>query len=273
MKLLLSALSIFILTSGFSQYLQFSEGLTGKYKSDQFKESINVMAPGEGSDEVEKEELFRVIYKKKNVDDQEYIFRQLKGSQNGEWYTSSNNKAFIRFTLKKDGQVIAEFGNDPNYDQIIDPFRVFNYSGKVATNELVKFNGVSNKDQINGNVGGVQSRESCEQEKVKLKEYFIDNDEVDVYETKGQRLYVIPQIYGDHETFKGILVKFDADGSNEKITHKVDIWYQPNKDEYGCAFQIFKCGQKTQLEKYTVLFNEDKSMITLNGNGFKKVDK
>jgi hypothetical protein len=262
-------LSVFVISIS-AQELKFNKALGGIYENTSFQEELEVDPAGE-AESTEKEELFRVMFKKKNTEDKKVIFREIKGSQLGEWYSTAAGQVYIRFTLQSDGSVIAELGNDKNYDQVIDVYRTFNYKGEIETSELVRFDGKTNEDQINGNVMGEQTREKCAAEKEKLNEYFIENEEAEIYETKGQRLYVVSQVYGSHETMKGVLINYtDLDGSYE-ITHKVDIWYQPNKDDYGCAFQIFKCGEKTKLERYTVSVNEDKSMITLNGKGFKRV--
>lgn len=272
MRLTLSLLLPFIGFASIAQELVFNKALIGDYENPQFSESMRIVEAGEGDSDPQKNEVFTITFNKDQEQGTSYVFRDMKGSQLGEWYSTADGKIFIRFSMNNEGEVIADMGNDPNYDQVIDVKRTFTFHGDVNTGELEKFIGKTNKEQINGNVMGEQSRLKCEAEKTKLKEYFIENEEADIYETKGQRLYVVSQVYGSHETMKGVLIKYtDLDGSYE-ITHKVDIWYQPNKDDYGCAFQIFKCGEKTKLERYTVTVSDDKSMITLNGEGFKKVE-
>lgn len=272
MRLIITLLLSFFGLTSIAQQLVFNQALSGNYENAQFSESMKVVAAGEGESGPEKNEIFTITIRKNKGKANSIVFREIKGSQLGEWYSTAAGNVFIRFSLNKEGEVIAELGNDPNYDQVIDVNRTFTFQGDADTGELEKYNGQTNKEQINNSLKGEQSRSNCEAEKKKLKEYFIENEEAEIYETKGQRLYVVSQVYGSHETMKGVLINYtDLDGSYE-ITHKVDIWYQPNKGDYGCAFQIFKCGEKTKLERYTVTVNDDKSMITLNGDGFKKVE-
>lgn len=263
-------LSLFMLT-GFAQSLEYAKALAGNYEEKRFREKIEVIPVGEEGGS--KNELFSVVYSQKNLEDKKLIFREMKGTQLGEWYSTAKGQIFIRFTLRADGTLYAELGNDTNYDQVIDVYREFEFQGKVESSELIKFNGKTNKEQIEGNVIGDQTREKCDAEVAQLKKYFIDNEESLIYETKGERLYVISKRYGHSETMKGVLIKYtDLDGSYD-ITHKVDIFYQPNRGQYGCAFQIFKCGEKTQLERYTVEMEDKTKAITLNGVEFKKVER
>lgn len=271
MRLLLTLLFTTILLVGTAQNLKYSETLEGDFENKKYEEKLTLIPSGKSeSGEIEKQELFRVQYENRKTDPVTYVFREIRGSQLGEWYAGNNGKVYIRFTKSRAGEVIAELGKDKNYDQIIDTYRRFKFMGDFEESDLVVYEEPTNEERVNGE--GLSADESCKAEKAKLKEYFIDNEESIVYEYGNERLYVTAQIYGSHETMKGVLVELDEEGNGYTITHKVDIWYQPNKDDYGCAFQIFNCKSKTELERYTVLVNDDKSMITLNGNGFKKVE-
>jgi len=271
MRLIFTIILSIIMFTSFAQNLEFSEALVGNYKEGRFDENIKVEI---ASDEEgrQKNELFKVIYTKDGQGAQTLVYRDIKGSQLGEWYSTAKGQLFIRFVMKKDGSLIAEIGNDTNYDQVIDTYREFTFQGVVESSGLVVFHGKTNKEQIEGNDLGEQDRAKCDQEIATLKQYFIDNEECLVYETKGERLYVIAKRYGSHQTMKGVLIKYtDLDGSYD-ITHKVDIFYQPNRGEYGSAFQIFKCGEKSQLERYTVTMEDKTKAITLNGVEFKRVE-
>lgn len=270
MKLITSFLfSVFFLAS-FSQNLVFNKSLSGKYEAKRFNEKLDITV-GSKDGQLEKGEVFRVKYTNNQEDKKELIFREAKGSVLGEWYKTMQGNMFMRFVKLRTGEIIAELGQDKNYDQIIDPYRKFKFLGDIEKVEVVLYENATNEAMINRSSEGASKAVNCDAEKKKLHEYFIENDEADVYEFGNQRLYVVSQIYGSHETMKGVLV--EVEGDNSSITHKVDIWYQPNKGDYGCAFQIFDCKGKTELERYTVLVSEDKSMITLNGEGFKKVVK
>ncbi len=272
MRLILTITLSLLLCTCYAQNLVFTEALVGNYKEGRFAESIKVViaSADEGR---QKNEIFKVVYMKAGQDAQTLIYRDIKGSQLGEWYATAKGELFIRFMMKKDGSLVAELGNDTNYDQVIDTYRKFTFEGDVESSGLEVFHGKSNKEQIEGNDLGEQDRAKCDQEIATLKQYFIENNESLIYETKGERLYVIAKRYGSHQTLKGVLIKYtDMDGSYE-ITHKVDIFYQPNRGQYGCAFQIFKCGEKSQLERYTVTMEDKSNSITLNDVEFKRVER
>lgn len=271
MRLIFTISLTFLMFTSYAQHLEYTKALAGKYEENRFEERLEVIPVSEEGGT--KNELFSVVYTKKDSKTNTIVFRDIKGSQLGEWYSTTKGQVYIRFTLNEDGTLVAELGNDTNYDQVIDAFRKFEFQGEVESSELLKFNGKTNQEQIEGYVVGEQTREKCEAEKKQLIKYFIDNEESLIFETKGERLYVISKRYGSSETMKGVLIKYtDIDGSY-KITHKVDIFYQPNRGEYGCAFQIFKCGEKSQLERYKVTMEDKSKAITLNGVEFKRVER
>lgn len=270
MQLLLSTLFMSCVFTISAQNLQFTDALQGTFENKKYEEKLIIKSGGDG--ETEKEQLFAANYENRKTETKTFVFREIKGSQLGEWYSGNNGKVYIRFIKNRVGEVIAELGKDKNYDQVIDTYRRFKFEEDFEGSQLKVYEGPTNEERVSGAGEGMDAEAKCDAEKAKLEEYFIESEEATVYEHNNERLYVVSQVYGSHETMKGVLVELEGEEGNYTITHKVDIWYQPNKNDYGCAFQIFNCKGKRKLERYSVLVNEDKSIITLNGDGFKKVE-